>query len=140
MERVRRSSSSAKARTITKDDKPIFHLAALRYDRQTGKYARRQYLLKDVELWHNLGDLDTGDVDMPQAPQDQVLGNGEGNGTGTNDEDNYANGAWWPVLLCQLPCDVPGPYQTMVRGYVYVVICFYQVLDTPLWAWTIEFW
>ena len=67
-------SNSAKTYTITKDHKPIFHLAALRYDRETGKYARRQYLLKDVELWHNLDDLDSGDVDMPQAPQDQVLG------------------------------------------------------------------
>ena len=125
--------------TITKDDKPRFHLAALKYDRETGKYARRQYLVKDVELWHNLDDLDSGDVDTPQAPQDQVLGNGEGNGSGTNDQDNYANGTWWPVLLCQLPSDVPGPYQTIVPGYVYVIICFYQVLDTPLWAWTIEF-
>ena len=130
-------SNAAKAYTITKDQKPIFHLAALRYDRESGKYARQKYHLQDVELWHNMDELDGGD--MPQAPQDQVLGNGDGNGTGSN-EDNYANGTWWPVLLCQLPCDAPGPFQTMVPGYVYVIICFYQVLDTPLWAWTIEFW
>ena len=132
-------SNSAKTYTITKDDKPSFHLAALRYDRETGKYARRQYQMQDVELWHNIDELDGGDCDMPQAPQDQVLGNGDDNGTGTN-QDNYANGTWWPVLLCQLPCNAPGPFQTMVPGYVYVVICFYQVLDSPLWAWTIEFW
>ena len=132
-------SNAAKAYTITKEQKPIFHLAALRYDRQTGKYARRQYQLQDVELWHNMEDLDGGDCDMPQAPQDQVLGSGDGNGTGTN-QDNCANGTWWPVLLCQLPCDASGPFQTMVPGYVYVIICFYQVLDTPLWAWTVEFW
>ena len=132
-------SNNAKTYTITKDALPSFHLAVLRYDRQTGKYARRQYQMQDVELWHNLDELDTGDVDMPQGPQDQVLGNGEGNGTGTNEEDNYANGTWWPVLLCQLPCDPNGPYQGITPGYIYVVICFYQILDTPLWAWTIEF-
>ena len=132
-------SNAAKAYTITKDHKPIFHLGALRYDRESGKYARRKYQLQDVELWHNMEDLDGGDCDMPQAPQDQVLGNGDGNGTGTN-QDNYAKCTWWPVLLCQLPCDASGTFQTMVPGYVYVIICFYQVLDTPLWAWTIEFW
>ena len=89
-------------------------LAALRWDSQTGKYAR-------------------------QAPgQDQVLGNGEGNGTGTT-PDRYANGTWWPVSLCQLPGDPHGPLQGIRPGCIYVVICFYQVLDIPLWAWTIEF-
>ena len=28
----------------------------------------RSYRLKDVELWHNMDDLDGGDCDMPQAP------------------------------------------------------------------------
>ena len=87
-----------------------------------------------------MDDVVSGDCDMAETPQDQVLGNADGNGTGTNQDDNYSNGTWWPVLLCQLPVDNPGPFQTMVPGYVYVILCFYQVLDTPLWDWAIEFW
>ena len=69
-------SSSAKTHAITKESEPKFHLAALRYDRQTGKYARRQYSLEDVVLWHQLDELDGDDCDMPQAPpQDECLKN-----------------------------------------------------------------
>ena len=132
-------SSSAKTHAITKESGVRFHLAALRWDRQTGKYARQQYPVEDVALWHQLDELDGEDCDMPQAPpQDEVLGDGEGDGTGTT-PDHYADRTWWPVLLCQLPCDAHGPFQGIQPGYIYVVICFYQILDTPLWAWTIEF-
>ena len=132
-------ASRAKTYAITKDSGVMFHLAALRYDRETGKYARKKYPVEDVALWHELDELDGEDCAMPQAPpQDEVLGDGEGNGTGTT-PDPYANGTWWPVLLCQLPCDDHGPFQGIQPGYIYVVICFYQILDTPLWAWTIEF-
>ena len=132
-------SSGAKTYAITKDSGVKFHLAALRYDRETGKYARKKYPVEDVALWHELDELDGEDCAMPQAPpQDEVLGDGEGNGTGTT-ADPYANGTWWPVLLCQLPCDDHGPFQGIQPGYIYVVICFYQILDTPLWAWMIEF-
>ena len=142
MRRIGRSCTSmaSPALTITKENHPLFHLAAIQYDRTSGRYDKKRYTLYDVELWHNMDDVVSVDCDMPEVPRDQVLDNANGNGSGTNQDDNYANESWWPVLLCQLPVDDPGAFQTMVPDYLYVMICFYQVLDTPLWAWTIEFW
>ena len=57
-------SSSAKTHAITKESGVRFHLAALRWDRQTGKYARKQHSLEDVALWHQLDELDGEDCDM----------------------------------------------------------------------------
>ena len=61
-------SSGAKTYAITKDSGVKFHLAALRYDRETGKYARKKYPVEDVALWHELDELDGEDCAMPQAP------------------------------------------------------------------------
>ena len=42
--------------TLTKEQHPIFHLAGIRYDRNTGRYKTSKYSVADVELWHNMND------------------------------------------------------------------------------------
>lgn len=56
-------SSSAKTYTLTKEQHPIFHLATIRYDRNTGRYKTSKYSVADVELWHNMND----DMELEEA-------------------------------------------------------------------------
>ena len=56
-------SSSAKTYTLTKEQHPIFHLATIRYDRNTGRYKTSKYSVADVELWHNMSD----DMEVEEA-------------------------------------------------------------------------
>ena len=47
---------------------------------------------------------------------------------------------WWPVIFLQTGGDQDTAFRTAQRGYVYVVICIYQIMrDGELEAWVITF-
>jgi len=43
-----------------------------------------------------------------------------------------------PAIILQLHDDSVQVVREVTPGHVYVIICFYQVVTNPIWAWTME--
>ena len=98
-----------------------FHLAIIKYSETTGNYHNNTYSCNDVRLWNLL----------PEVEDEE---------TQRRYEKNQKKGdKWWPVIMCQVDGEPDGPYEGIVGDYVYVIICFYQILQKLMNAWCVAF-
>ena len=118
--KYRFGGKGSKVYSLDASDEPKLHLGLIRYQATSGRYRNKRYTTDDVRFWHELEELD--------ADQSMVATDGK-------NKDQ-----WWPVIFLQTGGDQDTAFRTVQRGYVYVVICIYQIMrDGELEAWVITF-
>ena len=116
-------SKNAKRHVITNESITGFHFAAVKYDASSGKYGNSTYDKTMLRLYHEIPD----DGPLPDP-----------NASGSGSEENANHITWWPVMILQLHDDSVQVVREVTLGHVYAIICFYQVVTNPVWAWTME--
>ena len=74
-----------------------------------------------LQFWHDI-------------PEDRTHDEEDHNATGAGGMEGTGGGTWWPVVVSQLVGDEDRPFVETTANYVYVVVCWYQVQDSPLLA------
>ena len=98
-----------------------FHLAIIKYGETTGNYHNNTYSCNDVRLWSLLPEVEDEETQRRY------------------DKNQKKGDKWWPVIMCQVEGEPDGPYEGIVADYVYVIICFYQILEKLMNAWCVAF-
>ena len=108
---------------ITNESITGFHFAAVKYDASSGNYGNSTYDKTMLRPYHEI-------------PDDGPLPDPNSSGSGCGENANHIT--WWPVIILQLHDDSVQVAREVTPGHVYVIICFYQVVTNPVWAWTME--
>ena len=117
------TQQKAKIHVITNESTTGFHFAAVKYSASSGKYGNSTYDKTMLRLYHEI-------------PDDGPLPDPNASGSGSGENANHIT--WWPVMILQLHDDSVQVVREVTLGHVYAIICFYQVVTNPVWAWTME--
>ena len=120
--KYRFGGKGSKTYSLDASDEPKLHLGLIRYQSTSGQYRNTRYTTDDVRFWHELEELE---------PEESMV---------ATDGKKQRKDHWWPVIFLQTGGDQDTAFRTVQRGYVYVVICIYQIMrDGVLEAWVITF-